>query len=92
MRRLTAVTILIGLALPLMTWAHTTGRRVLESPGVEPAIAAAGLMIAHGGFMLVYFEAPPAVSSLLIMFAVGILLALGGGWVGEALQGRLRKG
>ena len=65
------------------------------SPGrtmIEPAIAAAGLMIAHGGFMLVYFEAPPAVSSLLIMFAVGILLALGGGWMGEALQGRLRKG
>jgi hypothetical protein len=65
------------------------------SPGrtmIEPAIAAAGLMVAHGGFMLVYFEAPPALSALLTMFAVGILLALGGGWLGEAMQGRLRRG
>lgn len=64
------------------------------SPGrtmIEPAIAAAGLMIAHGGFMLVYFEAPPTLSALLTMFAVGVLLALGGGWLGEALQERLRK-
>jgi hypothetical protein len=64
------------------------------SPGrtmIEPAIAAAGLMIAHGGFVLVYFETPPTLGSLLTMFAVGILLALGGGWMGEVLQGRLRR-
>jgi hypothetical protein len=65
------------------------------SPGktmVEPAIAAAGLMVVHGGFMLLYFDAPPALSAVLTMFAVGVLLALGGGWLGEALQERLRSG
>jgi hypothetical protein len=65
------------------------------SPGktmIEPAIAAAGLMVAHGVFMAVYFETPPALVSLVIVFALGILLALVGGWLGETLQRSLRKG
>ena len=64
------------------------------SPGktmIEPAIAAAGLMMAHGGFLLVYVETPPDLSWLLLVFAVGTLLALAGGWMGETLQSGLRK-
>lgn len=65
------------------------------SPGktmIEPAIAAAGLMIAHSVFLLVYMEKPPAPGSLLAVFVVGTLLALGGGWMGETLQKGMRKG
>ena len=65
------------------------------SPGmtmIEPAIAAAGLVIAHSGFVLVYFDPPPEIGSLLLVFAAGTLLALAGGWLGETLQKSLGKG
>jgi len=65
------------------------------SPGrtmIEPAIAAAGLMIAHGGFVLLYLEPRPEIGSLLTLFVVGTLLALAGGWLGETLQGALGRG
>jgi lysylphosphatidylglycerol synthetase-like protein (DUF2156 family) len=59
------------------------------SPGktmVEPAIAAAGMILAHSGFVLLYIDPPPAIDSLLFVFAGGTLLALLGGWLGEMLQ------
>jgi hypothetical protein len=65
------------------------------SPGItmiEPAIAAAGMIIVHSGFIVLYFETPPALETLLLAFTAGTLLALAGGWLGETLQKRLRKG
>jgi hypothetical protein len=64
------------------------------SPGktmVEPGIAAAGLILAHIGFLTVFVEAPPSIGWLALAFAVGTGLALAGGWMGEALQARVRK-
>lgn len=61
------------------------------SPGktmIEPAIAAAGLMMAHGGILLVFIDEPPDLGWLLLVFALGTLLALFGGWLGETLQTR----
>jgi len=65
------------------------------SPGktvVEPAIAAGGLILAHVGFLFVYVDASPGIGRLLLAFALGIALALLGGWLGETLQRSLRKG
>lgn len=64
------------------------------SPGVtmvEPAIAAAGMILVHTGFVVLYLETAPAMEALLVAFAAGTLLALLGGWLGETLQG-LRRG
>lgn len=64
------------------------------SPGktmVEPAIAAAGLILAHAAFLLIYVDALPGIEWLLTTFAIGTVLALFGGWLGEALQARVRK-
>ena len=64
------------------------------SPGrtmVEPAIAAAGMILAHGGFVALYFDPAPAAGSLMLAFAGGTLLALLGGWVGESLQTAVRS-
>ena len=65
------------------------------SPGktmIEPSIAAAGLIMAHVGFLLVFIDTPPGLGWLLLVFALGTVLALFGGWLGETLQGSLRKG
>lgn len=65
------------------------------SPGItmiEPAIAAAGMIIVHSGFIALYFEDAPALGTLLVAFAAGTLLALFGGWLGETIQKRLRRG
>jgi hypothetical protein len=61
------------------------------SPGrtmIEPAIAAAGMILVHGGFVTLYFDPPPAIDALLLSFAAGTVLALAGGWLGETLQVR----
>lgn len=61
------------------------------SPGrtmIEPAIAAAGMIIVHGGFVSLYFDPAPAIEALLLAFTVGTLLALAGGWLGETMQAR----
>jgi len=64
------------------------------SPGrtlVEPAMAAGGMIVAHAGLVALFIDPAPAVSSVLLVFAGGTLLALLGGWLGETLQSRLRR-
>jgi len=64
------------------------------SPGVtmvEPAIAAAGMVILDAGFVILWFDALPQFQTTLIGFGGGVVLALAGGWLGERTQ-RLREG
>jgi hypothetical protein len=64
------------------------------SPGVtmiEPAIAAAGMVILDAGFVILWFDAVPRLQATMIGFGGGIVLALIGGWLGEKTQGLREK-
>lgn len=57
---------------------------------VEPAIAAAAMVVIDSAFLILWFEGL-SVSWILIGFCGGALLALLGGWLGERSQRRRRR-
>jgi hypothetical protein len=97
---LSAYAVFLGRALLDMTLAQSlfvfaasflvTGWIIgFKSPGVtmvEPAIAAATMIVLDAGFVIIWFAGNLDLVQLLIGFGCGVPLALVGGWLGEWTQ------